>query len=137
MYIPSYIERFWEEGYYLPTMVPWEVYHPGICLSPRCYLRTGNPGCEPPSAHGAAMDPVRARFGLTDLHFCHWDGGREASAQEKDASSQLRITAFPSINRSIMAKKPATESTIVQGTRESPNPSASDARPPLKSWPAF
>ena len=42
---------------YLPIMVPGRVSHPGIYLSPRCYLRTARsllPGMV------GAMDPVRA-----------------------------------------------------------------------------
>ena len=36
-----------------------------------------------------------------------------------------------------MAKKPATESTFAQGTREYPNPSSSALPLPSRSWPAL
>ena len=49
----------------------------------------------------------------------------------------LRINLLPGPNLSIMDKKPATESTCVQGSHKYPNPSRSDLKPPSVSWPAF
>jgi len=48
----------------------------------------------------------------------------------KEALFTLRINHILPGNRQIMAKKPATESPVVQGRPESFNPSLTDLNPP-------
>jgi len=54
----------------------------------------------------------------------------EGSPLRKEASLLPENNENPEGNRPIMAKKPATESPVVQGPRESPNPSELFPDPP-------
>ena len=62
---------------------------------------------------------------------------REGMDAQRGLLSPLRINLPAQPKRRIMAKKPATESTVAQGARESVNPSRSDVKPPQGYRPPF
>jgi len=106
----------------LPTMPPW-VYR--VVYTPPYYASLGvyTGVYALPALYHTVLLAVIVMHRHARQHFCSCHQPGYASQVRKEALFPARINPLPARNRRKRAKKPATESPVVQGTAECANPS--------------